>query len=137
MQHKMEKIVVGLKSVIATAFPKKCSVCGKTYTDLTQFIAETSSINHNSGLIAEYDQNSMPVVYLFRNCSCGSTLMDICEDRRDIYNNAKRREIFGNLLKIIIIKGVDEDHARSELINYLNGRPSTFIDQLTDILIGY
>jgi hypothetical protein len=133
----MEKLVIGLKSIIATAFPKKCSVCGKTYTDLTQFIAETSSINQNSGLIAEYDQNGMPVVYLFRNCSCGSTLMDICEDRRDICNNAKRRKSFEKLLKILIIKGVDEDHARSELINYLNGKPSTFIVQLTNILIGH
>jgi hypothetical protein len=134
MKNKMEKLAVGLRSITTTAFPKKCSVCGKTYTTLMQFIAETSSINRKSGLTADLDHNGLPIVYLIRICACGSTLMDICEDRRDTKANVNRMESFGKLIKILITNGVDEDHARSELIKYLNGQPSTFIDRLAEIL---
>jgi hypothetical protein len=84
MDQKMDDLFEGLKAISASAFPKQCTVCGRTYTTVTQYVTETESIQKRSGLKRSADDDDQTIVELFRNCLCGSTLMDAFSDRRDI-----------------------------------------------------
>jgi hypothetical protein len=47
MEFDVENLIAGLKSIILTAFPKKCSVCGKIYLKFEQFVKDTSSVSYS------------------------------------------------------------------------------------------
>jgi hypothetical protein len=88
----------GLQELTIGAFPKTCASCGRVYEDLEQFLAQTLAINERSGLKASVDDDEQPVVELFRNCICGSTLMDFCRSRRDESEKGqRRRETFARI----------------------------------------
>lgn len=119
----------GLRALANSAFPKHCSNCGRTYASAEQFLQETVSIRSNlSGLKESADDDDNTIVEVYRNCPCGSTLMDFFSDRRDTSEaGLRRREKFGELLQYLIQKGWDPAMARSELLKVLRGEKSELL----------
>ena len=70
-------LFAGLQELAAGAFPKRCANCGRLYANLRQFLEETVPVApQRSGLKASLDDDDRPVGELFRNCVCGSTMME-------------------------------------------------------------
>ncbi len=130
--HKSDELFRGLKSLSQTAFPKKCPTCGRVYENEEQYIAATEAVRPaKSGLKESFDDDDNQIVELYRNCVCGSTLMEFFGDRRDNSpNGVKRREIFGQLLDLLVEDGVDPEVARLELLKKLYGKKSDLLDKM-------
>ncbi len=65
------------------------------------------------------------IVNLFRNCTCGSTLMDEFNNRRDLSpGGLKRREKFGALMDRLVEGGMEMETARTELLKVMRGEGS-------------
>ena len=126
------KFFDGLKSIVESAFPKKCPMCGKTYNNEQDFINDTSKINNQTGLKQSYDDDDLPIVELYRNCSCGSTLMNFFGDRRD--NNEEgelRRTKFGELLDYLVNSvELEPNEARTELLKAIRGEKSDILKNI-------
>ena len=106
----------------AEAFPKQCRNCGKVYANEQQFLAETSAAAHASSDIRPERDNDDSNVYLevFRNCSCGSTLMELFHSRRDLTEQGlTRRQLFDSMLGILLEAGHDRQEARAILLQQL------------------
>ncbi|NQV85828.1 MAG: hypothetical protein HQ492_01985, partial [Woeseiaceae bacterium] len=74
----------GLHARLDTSFPKKCMNCGRIFATAEQYFTETQDINeHDRGLKSFVDDDTATVVEAFRNCPCGSTLMETFDDHRD------------------------------------------------------
>lgn len=127
---KDQHLFDGLKALAESAFPKRCNSCGHHFETAEQFLLETQRVRANiSGLKQSYDDNDASIVEVYRNCSCGSTLMDFFSDRRDISEQGlKRREIFGQLLDELVSKGWEKDLARSELLKFMRGEENTLLE---------
>ena len=81
-----------------------------------------------SGLKQSMDDIDNTIVEVYRNCPCGSTLMDFFSDRRDISDSGlRRREKFAELLAYLIEKGWETQLARTELIKVLRGEKSELL----------
>lgn len=119
----------GLRALADSAFPKHCANCGKVFASADQFILETRAIRENmSGLKQSMDDIDNTIVEVYRNCPCGSTLMDFFSDRRDISDSGlRRREKFAELLAYLIEKGWETQLARTELIKVLRGEKSELL----------
>lgn len=121
----------GLQELSAGAFPKICPNCGRTYENLAQFLELTVPIGGRSGLKAALDDDDKPVVELFRNCVCGSTLMDFCRSRRDeSADGQRRRDAFSRMLDVLVRRGIGRDVAHEELLHLTRGERSAIIDNL-------
>lgn len=121
----------GLKALSDASFPKKCSFCGMEYATVEEFIQKTEDVSGKSGLKKGYDDDDKPIVELFRNCICGSTLMDCFNDRRDVTaEGLRRRELFGKLMSILTEKGLAQHVARNELIRVIRGEHSPVLEKL-------
>ena len=107
----------------AEAFPKKCQSCGKVYADEQQFLAETTSVAHGpSDIRSVRDDDADSNIYLevFRNCACGSTLMELFHSRRDLSEQGlTRRQLFDSMLAILLEAGHDRQEARAILLQQL------------------
>jgi len=126
-----DNFFAGLKSIIESAFPKKCPMCGKIYNNEKDFITETTRISNQTGLKQSYDDNEQAIVELYRNCSCGSTLMNFFGDRRDNGETGeKRRNRFGELLSYLINEGLEPDVARNELLKAIHGEKSEILQNI-------
>jgi len=128
-----DDIYQGLQSLAETAFPKRCRNCGRLYNDVDAFIKETKLLRKNeSGLKSTTDEDGSMSVELFRNCPCGSTLMDVFNNRRDISENGiNRRNNFDKLMTMIQKQyDVDEKTARQELLTIMNGETSAIIKNI-------
>ncbi|MFN3714115.1 MAG: oxidoreductase [Alcanivoracaceae bacterium] len=105
------------------AFPKQCRNCGKVYADERQFLAETTAATQAaSGIRPVHHDNSDSNVYLevFRNCVCGSTLMELFHSRRDLSEQGlTRRQLFDSMLAILREAGHDRQVARAILLQQL------------------
>ena len=120
-----------LRVLVEASFPKQCSNCGKIYQDNAEFLHETQMIKRNKGIKSVVDDDDRNVLELYRNCSCGSTLMDIYQDRRDSSEmGIKRRQQFEALIMKLQNEGIAEHTAREELLNIVNGRGSEFLQQV-------
>jgi hypothetical protein len=120
-----------LKVLSDSAFPKQCSTCGRVYNSPEDFFRHSSAPNFGSGLKGSWDDEDNTVVELFRNCECGSTLMDFFMDRRDKSSRGlKRRTVFGRLLDTLEDKGLSREIARQELTGVMNGNHSERIESL-------
>ena len=83
MEH--DDLFKGLQALAKSDFPKKCSTCGRTFNTAEEFIQQTELIRPEiSGLKQSIDDEGLAIVELFRNCPCGSTLMDAFNNRRDM-----------------------------------------------------
>jgi hypothetical protein len=120
-----------LKALSESSFPKKCTSCGEVYLSSEQFVSKTDDISGKSGLKTGQNDSGGHIVELFRNCICGSTLMEFFNDRRDI-NEAglKRRKLFGRLMAILGKKGLPADLARAELLRLINGEYSRVLERM-------
>lgn len=116
----------GLRTLAESAFPKHCRNCGRIYSCAEQFLKETVSIRPGrSGLKESADDDDNTIVELYRNCPCGSTLMDFFSDRRDTSEaGLRRRKKFGDLVNFLVQKGWDANLARAELLKVLRGEES-------------
>ncbi len=126
-----DTIFKGLQALFVSSFPKKCGTCGKTYQNIQEFWQETGSIRNLSGLKQSYDDDDKTIVEVFRNCVCGSTLMDVCLDRRDLSETGLERRLqFDRLLGLMEKSGIDAQIARQELLSFLSGQKSALLEQL-------
>lgn len=117
----------GLTALSAASFPKRCPTCKIKYETSEDYVKLTQSIHGKSGLKASEDDDGSPILELFRNCHCGSTLLDFFKDRRD---TEEQRQLFGDLLERLCERGMDRSVARQELLKVRSGQTSTLIDEL-------
>lgn len=117
----------GLRALAASAFPKHCNSCGRVFGSAEEFIRQTSSLRPDrSGLKQAFDDDNVAIVEAYRNCVCGSTLMDFFSDRRDISQAGhQRRQLFDRLLPHLLEKGMDMQAAREYLLGLLRGQPES------------
>lgn len=128
--ERSQELFKGLKALSDASFPKRCAFCGREYATVEAYVQETEDVAGQSGLKKAYDDDK-PIVELFRNCVCGSTLMDCFNDRRDISERGlRRRKLFGKLMEILTSKGMAENVARDELLKFLRGGRSTTLEKL-------
>lgn len=121
----------GLKALSDNAFPKECATCGRVFRSPEDFVQQSQDIGGRSGLKLSYDEDDRPLVELFRNCVCGSTLMDFFSDRRDSSRSGlKRREVFGKMLAHLETRGLDHETARLELLKLMRGDASEKLESL-------
>ncbi len=126
----MSGLYDNLKTLTETAFPKKCATCGQVYKSPDDFINNSESIQGSTGLKSTLDDNDTPIIELFRNCVCGSTLMDEFQDRRDLSKQGKkRRDVFKNIMTILAEKGVPKLQTREELLKFMHGEQSPFLEK--------
>lgn len=132
-QKKWEdELFQGLRALAESAFPKRCANCGRVFETAEQFLSETKMVKLNSsGLKQSLDDGGKAIVEVYRNCLCGSTLMDFFGDRRDMSEaGVKRRKKFGKLLDSLVNAGLDINVARSELLKVLKGESSEVIKKM-------
>jgi hypothetical protein len=127
-----ESLYEGLQAISDDQFPRTCSTCGRVFSSPAELVAAgTQAPTGNSGLRAGEDDGGQRVVYLFRNCACGSTLLDSFRDRRDTSPaGLRRRQRFGKLIELLGKSGVRADVARVELLKLLAGERSERLERL-------
>lgn len=129
---KLTSELQGLTALVQSSFPKKCTVCGRKYLTAEQFLRETNDLPYaKSGLKEAVEDDGTAFVEVFRNCVCGSTLMDEFNNRRDTSERGrKRREKFDRVLQQLIEKGLSKEVARRELIKLMHGQKSEILNEL-------
>lgn len=122
----------GLRAVVESSFPKRCSSCRRIFESADQFIEQTQSLNSgSSGLKASRGDDDKSLVEVYRNCPCGSTLMDFFGDRRDLSAaGIKRRNTFDQFMHYLGSLGMAEDLARRELLKVVHGGKSELLQNL-------
>lgn len=132
----LETFYHGLQELVDTSFPKTCPKCGKTYPTTEAFLTGTTPVRDmrledRSGLFSMEDGTVKAAVGLFRNCTCGTTIMADFQDRRDNSTDGQlRRQRFETLMTMLAGKGVSLQDARLELLKVLQGKASSLIDNL-------
>lgn len=126
----------GLRALVESTFPKRCNACGRHFETPHQFLNETQQIREGiSGLKQSYDDNDITIVEVYRNCPCGSTLMDFFTDRRDLSESGlKRRDLFGDILNQFVDAGMSPAVARDELLTLLRGEKSFLMEDYLNAL---
>lgn len=128
-QQSFGDLFSGLRALAETSFPKECKNCGRLFETAEQFLSESEEINTTtSGLKEAVEEDGSTFIELFRNCPCGSTLMDYFSNRRDRSETGlKRRAKFGELLDYLVAQGLDYEIARAELIKVSHGDKSEIL----------
>ena len=123
------KLFEGLTELAAGAFPKCCNNCGRIYHDANEYLNATQPISATrSGLKQSRDEDGHTIVEAFRNCECGSTLMDMFNNRRNVSEEGlKRRQRFGELLEYLVAQSLEREVARAELLKVLRGEGSSIL----------
>lgn len=123
------KLVAGLKALAESSFPKRCANCGAVYADVQEYVSRTMPISTvRSGLKHSRDDDGQSIVELYRNCACGSTLMDFFGDRRDLSDGGnRRRRRFSELLDYLTGTGLERTVARAELLKVMRGEASEIL----------
>ena len=131
-KHNLDMLYQGLKALVESAFPKKCPTCGALYADAGEFVAKTAMVGQQrSGLKQSRDDDDATIVELYRNCSCGSTLMECFGDRRDESDGGiERRQRFQQVLDEIVAADVEPALARREILKTMRGEDSPFLKNL-------
>lgn len=127
--HVDPTLLAGLRALAESSFPKRCGTCGKVYESVADYVTQTDNLaSGRSGLKQSQDDDGQTIIELFRNCSCGSTLMDFFSDRRDLSEaGEKRRRRFDELLAYLADRGLDRAVARAELLKVTHGQPSEIL----------
>ena len=127
MNHNLSRRLCGL---FEKSFPKKCSNCGKEYATLEDYFCKTTSLGNLNNPFHFSDEDNRPFVMISRNCRCGSTLLEVFDDRRDHTEKGKKiREEFGELLGLLVASGLKEETARAELKKVMNGEESAILER--------
>ncbi len=115
-----------LQTLSENAFPKKCTSCGKVYKTVEEYLTKTEGIRGSSGIKAINDEDEN-FLEMYRNCECGSTLMDYFQDRRDTSEKGLlRRKAFDKLLTYLVSLGLDEEESRAALKKLVRQQPTDF-----------
>lgn len=122
-----EELYAGLQELADSTFPKRCESCGREYRNAAEFLAATRPVHPDSSGLKPHDDGQM-IVDLFRNCVCGSTLLESFGNRRDLGEyGIKRRMRFEDMVGKLVAKGCREDVIRSELLKLMRGQPNEVI----------
>lgn len=127
-----DELFRGLKALAESSFPKKCGNCGRVFETAEQFLRETEGMGQaHTGLKEARDDDGSRIVEVFRNCPCGSTLLDFFSDRRDLSDKGmQRRKRFEELHGFLVSNGLDPSLARAELIKVLRGEKSEVLAKI-------
>ncbi|MDT8426378.1 MAG: hypothetical protein RQ733_10430 [Methyloprofundus sp.] len=122
----------GLTAMVESSFPRKCSCCGKSYATAESFLAETQNMSSGrSSLKESLEEDGTVIVEVFRNCVCGSTLMDEFNSRRDDSGKGQqRRATFDKLVSLLQKQQISKGVARAEVLKMLQGERSEVLDLL-------
>lgn len=106
------------------AFPKTCGNCKRVYKDDISFLKETTSATSASSNIKVIRganvEGAEVFLEVFRNCRCGSTLMETFHCRRDLTElGIRKREIFDILLKGLKKSGYKVEDARMLILEFI------------------
>ena len=130
-QKEFVELYSGLANLAAGDFPKTCPTCGREYKTFEEYIEQTVPLANKSGLKGSEDDDGKPIVEVFRNCVCGSTLLDFAQSRRDHSERGEqRRQKFDKMLAALVRHGIEQEVARQELRKVINGIKSEVIDTL-------
>lgn len=120
-----------LKTLSESSFPKKCASCGSVFNTPEEFFARTIQIGKSTGVKQALDDNGQTILEFFRNCPCGSTLMEEFQNRRNQSETGKiKRDEFDKILEILMNNGIPKDRGRLEILRYIRGESGTVIDGL-------
>ncbi|MDP2795468.1 MAG: hypothetical protein Q8O25_15535 [Sulfurisoma sp.] len=127
-------LFAGLKALVDSSFPKRCACCGRVYASAEEFFRETQKIRPGSrDLKPATEEDGTRIIEAFRNCVCGSTLMEFFGDRRDASLAGEgRRKRFGVLMQQLVERGVDGAVAKQELLKLVHGQHSELIEALRE-----
>lgn len=125
----------GLEELAQSAFPKQCANCGRRFETAEQFLKETEDLHQTkTGIKQGEDDDGNKIVEVFRNCPCGSTLLELFNDRRDMSEaGIKRRKKFDELLTMLLEHDLEREVARAELIKLLRGERSELLSNIKAI----
>jgi len=120
----------GLTAILESSFPRTCSLCGKRYETAERFLTETHNMPQGRSSLKEaLEEDGTAIVEVFRNCSCGSTLMDEFNSRRNYSALGKKRRVqFDKLLHFLQKKEIPTEKARLEILKVFNGEHSELLD---------
>ena len=129
-QNDNTELFSGLIELAESSFPKTCNTCGRVFETSKQFLKETEDLpSSRSPLKQAVEDDGTTLVEVFRNCPCGSTLMDEFNCRRDLSEKGlRRRNIFSRMYNILTEKGIDANIAKTELLKVANGHRSDLIE---------
>lgn len=119
----MDELFAGLKALAESAFPKQCGSCGRRFDSVAQYIEATERVGGaRSGLKEGWDDDDRPLLEVYRNCPCGSTLMEFFSDRRDQSDRGlQRRTQFDALVAQLEARGWQKEAAHAELLKLMRG----------------
>jgi len=127
-KYSNDEFTQGLCELATSAFPKRCSTCGREYQTSEQFLRDTALLRNG---IKAYSENDQSYLEIFRNCPCGSTLLEVYKDRRDTsVRGVKRRDQFRSLLEHLVKNGLPTDIARRELLKIVHGESSEILSRM-------
>lgn len=137
IKQSQDELFASLHALAASTFPKHCRNCGRVYASTDEFFAATQPVRaDHTGLKQSLDDAGQPIVELFRNCACGSTLLESFRNRRDLSAaGIKRRARFDELLDKLKAAGVDADTARAELLKMMRGQAHLLIELIHSVKI--
>lgn len=130
LRYSHEDLFRSLRALEEATFPKVCRTCGREYADEADFLRATHQVrSDHTGLKASIDDDGAAIVEVFRNCVCGSTLLETFRDGRDRSPaGLRRRQRFAELLDKLVADGVDDERARVELLKLMRGEAHGLID---------
>lgn len=119
----------GLKALSRSDFPKRCRNCGRVFANEADYFQRTEPIRPEiTGLKGAVD-NDGPLVEVFRNCVCGSTLLVCCASRRDDSEAGhSRRRLFEELFDYLGRHGIERVQVRDELLRVASGERSEALE---------
>ena len=120
----------GLRELAESAFPKRCANCGREFQNAAEFLAATQPIRvDSSGLKQSQDDDGQAIVDLFRNCVCGSTLLESFRNRRNLSEDGiKMRMRFQEMVGKLVATGCPAETARAELLKLIHGQPNDLLN---------
>jgi hypothetical protein len=91
-----------------------------------EFLAAIQPVRaDSSGLKQTHDDDGHEIVELFRNCVCGSTLLESYLNRRDLTKaGIMRRKRFQDVVGKLVATGCPADTAHGELLKFVRGEPN-------------
>lgn len=120
-----------LRSLFGDTFPKKCAKCGRVFESLDHFLLETRYIDKPGNVNKACDESGKAFIVMYRNCTCGSTMMDIFNDRRDTSEaGEQRRREFDELLALLVESGFEKEYARVELRKAIRGEQTDILNAI-------
>jgi hypothetical protein len=110
LQSKAHQIETRLNTLYAEKFPKKCNSCDRVYHNREEYLAATAPTGERHVRF----EPKVEKVQEFRNCVCGSTLLIMLPERRDMSEfGHERRAIFDQMVVLLKeLKDIDTEEAK-------------------------